>query len=83
MLHPFNRSQLLATCDLEELNQVREALMEADIECQYRMKTMKNPAFFSETRRAKSESIGIRTDISVQYKLYVHKNDLNRAKAFL
>lgn len=83
MLHPFNRAQLLATCDLEELNLLREALLETDIECQYRIKIMKNPAFFSETRREKSESNGIRTDIPVQYKLYVHKNDLDRAKAFL
>ena len=83
MLHIVNRSRLLVTWDLEHLNQVREALMEADIECQYRIKSMKSPAFFSETRRAKTDSVGIRNDIQVEYKLYVHKNDLDRAKTFL
>lgn len=83
MLHFFHRAELLATSDLEHLNQVREALMDADIECEYRVRRLKNPAFFSETRRAPAESFGTRTDAPVQYKLYVCKADLDRAKAFL
>lgn len=83
MIHLFNRAVLLVTSDLERLNQVREALMDAEIECQYRTQNLRNPAFFSETRRVQTESFGIRGKGQVEYKLYVHKAELDRAKTFL
>lgn len=82
MLHFFNRSKLLVTPDLEHLSLVREALMEADIQCLYRTRNLRNPAFFSETRQPQADSSGIRGK-KVEYKLYVHKKELDRAKALL
>lgn len=82
MLHFFNRAKLLVTSDLEYLSQVREALMDADIECLYRTRSLRNPAFFSETRLAQPDSAGIRGK-QVEYKLYIKKAELDRAKALL
>lgn len=83
MLHLLNRARLLVTWDLEHLNQVREALMDADIECIYRTRTLKNPAFFSETRRVQAESAGEDGRLQIEYVLYVCREDLERAKTFL
>ena len=79
MLHLLNRAKLLATWDLEHLNQVREALMDAEIDCIYRTRTLRNPAYFSEVRRVQPED-GKR---QIEYVLYVCREDLERAKTFL
>ena len=83
MLHLLNRAKLLVTWDLEHLNQVREALMDADIGCIYRTRTLKNPAFFSETRRAQTDLSGEDGKLQIEYVLYVCRGDLDRAKTFL
>lgn len=82
MLHFLNRTKLLITSDLEHLSQVRETLMDAGIECVYRSRNLRNPAFFSETRYAQADSSGIRGK-RIEYELYVRKTELDRAKALL
>lgn len=82
MLHIFNRAKLLVTSDLDRLSRVRELLLEADIDCLYRIQTMRNPSFFSERRRAETDHSGIRGK-QIEYKLYVRKDELDRAKTFL
>lgn len=82
MLHIFNRSQLLVTPELERLSRVRELLLDADIPCVYRIQTMRSPAFFSERRQVRDDGSGIRGK-QIEYKLYVRKSDLERAKTFL
>ncbi len=83
MIHFLNRAKLLITWDLEYLNQVREALMDAEIECIYRTRTLKSPSFFSETRRVRAENSDGDGKLAVEYVLYVYKTDLARAKTFL
>ena len=83
MIHLFNRAKLLATWDLECLSQVREALMDAEIDCIYRTRTLKNPAFFSETRRMRTDSSGENGKKQIEYVLYVCREDLERAKTLL
>ena len=83
MLHFLNRAKLLITWDLEHLNQVREALLDADIDCIYRTRTMRNPAFFSEIRRVAADPSSGESGLQIEYVLYVCKEDLERAKTFL
>lgn len=83
MLHFLNRAKLLTTWDLEHLNQVREALMDAEIACIYRTRTLKSPAYFSETRRVWTEGSGEDKKMAIEYVLYVYKTELDRAKTFL
>lgn len=77
MIHLFNRSELLITFDLNQLNKMRGALSAAGINYQYRTKDM------SARGRARTGTFGMRDDARIEYKLYVKRVDLDRAKALL
>ena len=69
MLTLFNRAELLVTCDMIRLARVREALAAADIDyiC----------------RGGHTSSFGVGPGARVEYKVYVKRTDLERAKTVL
>ena len=77
MLTPFNREELLLTYDLNRFNQVRYALEEASIDHTCRIKDL------ASHNRGRDGAFAIDQDARVEYKLYVHKNQLDRARQFL
>lgn len=78
MIHLFNRAELLLTVDLDRLNRVMDALSAAGIPCRYRVKDL-----VCQAGRGHTSAFGIRQDARVEYKLYVKRADLARAKALL
>ena len=87
MLTPFNREELLLTYDLNRFNQVRYALEEAGVDYTYRVKDLTSPTAldgaFGGSSRGRTGTFGVNHDARVEYKLYVHKNQLDWARQVL
>ena len=87
MLTIFNRAELLITYDLNRFNRVRDALDGAGIDYVYRTKDLTSPTLLEGlaggSSRGRSGTLGISHDARVEYKLYVHKDQLDWAKTFL
>ena len=87
MLTIFNRAELLITYDLNRFNQVRDALDGAGIDYVYRTKDLTSPTLLEGlaggSSRGRTGTLGISHDARVEYKLYVHKDQLDWAKTFL
>ena len=77
MITLFNRAELLITYDLNRFNRVRDALAGAGIDYTYRTKDL------ASHNRGRDGAFAIDQDARVEYKLYVHKNQLDRARQFL
>ena len=87
MITPFNRAELFLTYDLNRLNQVRYALEGAGIDYTYRAKDLTSPTaldgLFGGSSRGRTGTFGINHEARVEYKLYVRKDELDRARQFL
>ena len=87
MLTIFNRAELLITYDLNCFNRVRDALDGAGIDYVYRTKDLTSPTLLEGlaggSSRGRTGTLGISHDARVEYKLYVHKDQLDWAKTFL
>ncbi len=77
MLTIFNRAELLITYDLTRFNQVRYALEGAGIDYTYRTKDL------ASHNLGRDGNFAMNPDVRLEYKLYVHKNELDWAKTFL
>lgn len=66
MIHIFNRRELLMTCDLREINRIREILVANRID--YRVKTMNSPLGAGRNRVSFSHR-------QEQHIIYVHKSE--------
>ena len=82
MIHLLNRSELFITFDLNRLNEMRGVLSAAGIDYQYRTKDLSAPTFGGRSR-ARTGTFGMRDDARIEYKVYVKRVDLDRAKALL
>ena len=87
MITPFNRAELFLTYDLNRLNQVRYALEGAGIDYTCRAKDLTSPTaldgLFGGSSRGRTGTFGINHEARVEYKLYVRKDELDRARQFL
>ena len=87
MITPFNRAERFLTYDLNRLNQVRYALDGAGIDYTYRAKDLTSPTaldgLFGGSSRGRTGTFGINHEARVEYKLYVRKDELDRARQFL
>ena len=87
MITPFNRAELFLTYDLNRLNQVRYALEGAGIDYTCRAKDLTSPTaldgLFGGSSRGRTGTFGINHETRVEYKLYVRKDELDRARQFL
>ena len=87
MMTPFNRAELLITYDLNRFNQVRYALEAAGLDYQYKTKDLASPSvlegLFGGSSRGRTGTFGMNNEARVEYKLYVRKNELDRARQFL
>lgn len=78
----FNRKELLVTMDFNEQADVREILSANRIP--YVIKTtnlQSSPAIGSH--RGRIGNFGINQDYSYEYKIYIHKNDYDRASRLI
>ena len=75
MIHLFNRKELLLTSSLEHQARVRDLLAANQIP--YRVKTSSNLS------RSRTVLPGMRMDVRYQYRIYVKKEDYEKAKYVL
>jgi len=80
-MNMFNRRELLITYDLNQLNRLRDALSQASIDYQLRTKDLTSPTLAGG--RGRTGTFGIDTSASVEYKLYVRKEDFEFARTLL
>ena len=77
MITPFNRAELLITCDLNRFNQARDALEGAGIDFRCRIKDL------ASRNWARDGAFAINHDARVEYKLYVRRDQLDWASQVL
>ena len=84
MLTIFNRAELLITYDLNRFNRVRDALDGAGIDYVYRTKDLTSPTLLEGlaggSSRGRTGTLDISHDARVEYKLYVHRDQLDWAR---
>lgn len=77
MITPFTRAELLITHDLTRFSQVRDALAGAGVDYTYRCKDR------TWDTRGRTGTLGMNQEVRVEYKLYVRKKDLERARVVI
>ena len=77
MITLFNRAELLLTCDPDRFHQVRHALEGAGIAYHTRIKDL------ASRNRGRDGALGLNSEAQMEYKLYVRKDELDRARKFL
>lgn len=77
MITPFNRAELLITCDLNRFNQARDALEGAGIEHRCRVRDL------ASRDRGRDGGLGLNGGARVEYKLYVRRDQLDWARQVL
>ena len=83
MLTVFNRAELLLTYDFARLCQVRDALAAAGIDYTCKVLDLTSPTLFAAGSRERMGNFAIDHDARVEYKLYVHRDQLDWARQFL
>ena len=80
MITIFNRAELSVTFRLEEQSRIRQIL--ADHKIDYYVKTINrdSPSPFSAGSRSRTGSFGMNPDMMYEYKIYVRKSDLDKAR---
>ena len=79
MINVFNRRELVTTMSMDRQAQVRNILASNGID--YTVKTVNlQSASALGSRRGVMGSFGVNQDYSYEYKIYVHKNDFEKAK---
>jgi len=78
MITIFNRKELIITYDLNRQSQVRSILTENHIPCTIKTLNRGGPLGIDPCRRR--GTLGIRTDAAYEYKVYVKKEDFEKAR---
>lgn len=83
MITIFNRKELYMTYDMNVLANVRNLLADHNIDYDYKFIDRKSPSPMAAGSRARTGTAFEKREIEVQYYIYVHKNDYEKAKAVL
>ena len=78
MITIFTRRELLITFDMKRQSDVRDILSANGIKCAVQVTNRQNAAILGSSR-ARTGSFGMNTDLSYEYKIYVHKKDYDNA----
>lgn len=78
MITLFNRKELAITSDIKRQNEIRDILAANDIDYIVKVKNLLGTEIVG-TRRTNFGSFGINQDYSYEYKIYVLKDDYERA----
>ena len=83
MINIFNRKELYMTYNLNKQAEVRSLLAEHGIEYDYKTIDRKSPSPVSAGSRARTGTAFEKRETELQYYIYVHKNDYDKARALL
>lgn len=78
MITIFNRKELLITMDMKRQSDVRDILNANNIKYTVKVTNLQRTHAIGNSR-ARSGSFGIKQDYSYEYKIFVHKNDYDKA----
>ena len=78
MITIFTRKELLITFDVKHQNHIRDILSANGIKYAVKVTNRQNAAILGSSR-ARTGSFGVNTDMSYEYKIYVHKKDYDNA----
>ena len=78
MITIFTRKELLITLDMKHQANVRDILTTNGIDYTVKVTNRQNAAILGSSR-ARTGSFGMNTNLSYEYKIYVHKKDYDRA----
>lgn len=79
MVNLLNRRELILTQSMDRQAKIRVILSANGIDYQIKTTNLQNAPIVG-ARRARTGSLGINTDYSYEYKIYVHKKDYEKAK---
>ena len=78
MITIFTRKELLVTFDMKHQSNVRDILSANGVKYAVKVTNRQNAAVVG-SNRARTGSFGVNTDLSYEYKIYVHKKDYDNA----
>ena len=78
MITIFNRKELLITMDMCRQSNVRDILSANGIDYTIKVTNLQSASVF-ENKRGRFGTFGVNQNYSYEYKIYVHKNDYDRA----
>ncbi len=78
MLTVFNRQELIITMDMKRQAEIREILARNKIKYTVKSTNLQSPGFFNSDRTR--GVFGINQNCSIEYKIYVHRKDYDKAK---
>lgn len=79
MLTIFNRKELIVTMDMNRQSDIRNILSANQINYSVKTTNLQNAQAVG-SRRGRVGSFGVDSQFSYEYKIYVHKQDYERAK---
>lgn len=79
MITIFNRRFLIATMDMKRQSDIRDKLSGAGIAYTVGTKNLQSSEWLGGGNRGRYGSMGIQQKYSYEYKIYVHKDDYERA----
>ena len=82
MITIFNRKELLVTFDMKRQSDIRDTLAANGIEYTIKVTNRQSAAVIG-SGRARTGSFGMNTDLSYEYKIYVHKKDYDHAMSLI
>ena len=83
MIHIFNRKELLITWSMTELAAIRDILASSHVEYTVKTGSLARTSPYSAGSRARTGSLGIRTDALYQFIIYVRKTDYEKARLLI
>ena len=78
MITIFTRKELLITFDMKRQGDVRDILSANGVKYAVKVTNRQNATVFGSSR-ARTGSLGINSNFSYEYKIYVHKKDYDNA----
>ena len=79
MITIFNRKLLITTMDMKRQSDIRYKLQSSGIDYIIRTKNLQSSEWFGAGSRGRYGSAGINLNYSYEYKIYVHKNEYEKA----
>ena len=83
MITIFNRKELFLTSSLGELEKIKSKLEQHHIEYCIRTIDQETASVCGRNRRAAFGSLGMNSNATKLYYIYVRKNDLNEAQIYI
>ncbi len=80
MIYILNRKELLITWSMKELAQIRDILATNQVDYVVKTRNLARTSPYSARGRARTGSLGLRTEAMYQYQIYVSKADYERAR---